>query len=57
MCIRDSGSTYGFEIDPFRKQCLLEGLDDIDLTLKHQESIEQHELIEETNYPWTRSIN
>ena len=51
------GSTYGFEIDPFRKQCLLEGLDDIDLTLKHQESIEQHELIEETNYPWTRSIN
>ena len=51
------GSTYGFEIDPFRKQCLLEGVDDIDLTLKHQESIEQHELIEETNYPWTRSIN
>lgn len=51
------GSTYGFEIDPFRKQCLLEGLDDIDLTLKHQESIERHELIEETNYPWTRSIN
>ena len=51
------GSTYVFEIDPFRKQCLLEGLDDIDLTLKHQESIEQHELIEETNYPWTRSIN
>ena len=51
------GSTYIFKIDPFRKQCLLEGLDDIDLTLKHQESIEQHELIEETNYPWTRSIN
>ena len=51
------GSTYVFEIDPFRKQCLLEGLDDIDLTLKHQESIEQHELIEETSYPWTRSIN
>ena len=52
-----NGSTYDFEIDPFRKQCLLEGLDDIDLTLKYQESIEQHELIEETNYPWTRSIN
>lgn len=51
------GRTYGFEIDPFRKQCLLEGIDDIDLTLKHQENIEQHELIEETNYPWTRSIN
>ena len=46
-----NGSTYDFEIDPFRKQCLLEGLDDIDLTLKYQESIEQHELSEETNYP------
>ncbi len=52
-----NGSTYDFEIDPFRKQCLLEGLDDIDLTLKYQESIEQHELSEETNYPWTRSID
>ena len=52
-----NGSTYDFEIDPFRKQCLLEGLDDIDLTLKYQESIEQHEFSEETNYPWTRSID
>tara|TARA_B100000989_G_scaffold131242_2_gene97458 strand:- start:140 stop:757 length:618 start_codon:yes stop_codon:yes gene_type:complete len=52
-----NGSTYDFEIDPFRKQCLLEGLDDIDLTLKYQDSIEQHELSEETNYPWTRSID
>ena len=52
-----NGSTYDFEIDPFRKQCLLEGLDDIDLTLKYQKSIEQHELSEETNYPWTRSID
>ena len=52
-----NGCTYDFEIDPFRKQCLLEGLDDIDLTLKYQESIEQHELNQETNYPWTRSID
>jgi len=52
-----NGSTYDFEIDPFRKQCLLEGLDDIDLTLKYQESIEEHELSEETHYPWTRSID
>ena len=52
-----NGSNYDFEIDPFRKQCLLEGLDDIDLTLKYQDSIEQHELSEETNYPWTRSID
>jgi len=30
---------YRFEIDPFRKQCLLEGLDDIALTLRHQAAI------------------
>ncbi len=32
-----------FEIDPFRKKCLLEGLDDIELTLKHEEKIRRHE--------------
>jgi len=32
-----------FEIDLFRKQCLLEGLDDISLTLWHEEKIRSHE--------------
>lgn len=32
-----------FEIDPFRKKCLLEGLDDISLTLQHEEKIRKHE--------------
>lgn len=32
-----------FEIDLFRKQCLLEGLDDISLTLEHEERIRSHE--------------
>ena len=50
------GKTLNFEIDPFRKQCLLEGLDDIDLTLKYSETIEQHEANEKSDYPWTRII-
>jgi len=32
-----------FEIDSFRKKCLLEGLDDISLTLQHEEKIRSHE--------------
>jgi 3-isopropylmalate/(R)-2-methylmalate dehydratase small subunit len=32
-----------FEIDPFQKRCLLEGLDDIDLTLKHEDKIKAFE--------------
>jgi 3-isopropylmalate/(R)-2-methylmalate dehydratase small subunit len=34
-----SGLTYKFEIDPYRKHVLLEGLDDIGLTLKHEPDI------------------
>ncbi len=38
-----SGLTYKFEIDPFRKHVLLEGLDDIGLTLKHEQEITAYE--------------
>ena len=40
---RPDGETYGFEIDPFRKRCLLEGLDDIGLTLEKAPSIDAYE--------------
>lgn len=33
------GATYHFEIDPFAKKCLLEGLDEIGFTLNHAEDI------------------
>lgn len=32
-----------FEVDPFRKKCLLEGLDDIGLTLQHEDEISRYE--------------
>ena len=41
-----------FEIEPFRKKCLLEGLDDIALTLKKAEKINIFENILHRSYPW-----
>ena len=40
---RPNGAVIKFEIDPFRKKCLLEGLDDIALTLEHSEKIDNYE--------------
>jgi 3-isopropylmalate/(R)-2-methylmalate dehydratase small subunit len=37
------GSMVQFKMDPFRKKALLEGLDDIELTLKHEDKIRQYE--------------
>jgi 3-isopropylmalate/(R)-2-methylmalate dehydratase small subunit len=39
-----SGYSVRFEIDPFRRECLLHGLDDIGLTLQHDDKILQYEL-------------
>ena len=42
--VRDGqGFTAPFEIDEFRRQCLLEGLDDVGLTLRHESQIRQFE--------------
>ncbi len=39
----NQGFSATFEIDPFRKFCLLEGLDDIGLTLRHQSALDSFE--------------
>jgi len=39
-------------VDPFRRQCLLEGLDDIDLTLKHADEIRAYEARRREEAPW-----
>lgn len=41
--VDDAGLELSFEIDPFRRQCLLEGLDDIGITLQHEEKITEFE--------------
>jgi 3-isopropylmalate/(R)-2-methylmalate dehydratase small subunit len=46
------GGTIAFEIDPFRRQCLLDGLDDIGLTLKKDTSIGSFETKAVEDRPW-----
>ena len=49
---RPNGVEISFEIDPFRKQCLLDGLDDIGLTMEKQDFISQFEAGRKTDMPW-----
>jgi 3-isopropylmalate/(R)-2-methylmalate dehydratase small subunit len=46
------GITIHFEIDDFRKNNLLLGLDDIGLTLKHTDRIDNFEAKHKTQFPW-----
>ena len=39
-----AGEMFEFEVDPFRKHCLLEGLDEIGLTLEHADAIRAYEV-------------
>ena len=43
---------YAFEIDPFRKHCLLEGLDEVALTLTRGPQIEAYEARQRAEQPW-----
>ena len=46
------GNTISFEIDPFRKHCLLNGLDDIGLTMRKAKSIDDFEEYQRASQPW-----
>src|SRR5271163_3329865 len=46
------GGVVKFELDPFRKRCLIEGLDHIDLTLVEAPAIEAHEKKAAAAHPW-----
>ena len=46
------GQVFGFEIDPFRKHCLINGLDDIGLTLEKAAAIDAYESRLATLRPW-----
>lgn len=47
-----SGEVFGFAIDAFRKHCLLNGLDDIGLTLQHADEIRAYEDRRRREVPW-----
>jgi 3-isopropylmalate/(R)-2-methylmalate dehydratase small subunit len=46
------GTSHAFEIDPFRKHCLLNGLDDISLTLEKAAAIDAFEARAQSLRPW-----
>jgi 3-isopropylmalate/(R)-2-methylmalate dehydratase small subunit len=47
-----SGQSFSFEVDAFRKHCLINGLDDISLTLQESESIRSYESSRKQDAPW-----
>ena len=49
---RPNGETINFEIDEFRKHCLINGLDDIGLTMQKQTNIDNFEKKREAEKPW-----
>jgi 3-isopropylmalate/(R)-2-methylmalate dehydratase small subunit len=50
--VRPNGATMGFEIDPFFKTCLIEGLDEIGLTLQKSPFIREYETRQRASQPW-----
>ena len=50
--IRPDGKAVTFDVDPFRKECLVNGWDDIGLTLRHAEKIRVFEASRKAEQPW-----
>ena len=48
----DGANSMRFEIDPFRKYCLLNGLDEIGLSLRHADKIRAFEERRKAQHPW-----
>ena len=46
------GPVYGFEVEPYRRKNMLEGLDDIGLTLQHEDAIRAFEKKRAADKPW-----
>jgi len=53
---RPNGETVKFEVDAFKKHCLLNGLDDIGLTMGHKQDIDGFEGKDKTSRPWMPKI-
>ena len=52
VVVTPGGERFGFEIDEFRRHCLLKGLDDIGLTLEDADSIRRYEAQRRQAAPW-----
>ena len=56
VVVRPSGEEIRFEIDPFRRHLLLEGLDDIGQTLQHGSSIDAYEARQRSERAWMPAV-
>ena len=52
VVVKPDGATLAFDVEPFRKHCLLGGFDDIGLTLRHAEKIRAFEAERLLSKPW-----
>lgn len=52
VVVRPNGEEIPFEVDPFRRHCLLNGLDDIGQTLQHKPAIDDFEAKQRAAQPW-----
>ncbi len=52
VVVTPEGERFSFTIDPFKKHCLLNGLDDISLTLEKAKSIDEYEAKTAQERPW-----
>jgi 3-isopropylmalate/(R)-2-methylmalate dehydratase small subunit len=50
--VKPNGESIAFEVDEFRKHCLLNGLDDIGLTLQDADAITEYETARKVSAPW-----
>ena len=52
VVVLPEGDRYSFTVDPFRKDCIIKGLDGIGLTLQHEAAISAYELRRSQEAPW-----
>ncbi|MFN3984404.1 MAG: 3-isopropylmalate dehydratase small subunit [Rhodocyclaceae bacterium] len=52
LILRPDGESITFDVDPFRKECLLNGWDDIGLTLRHADEIREFEARRRAQHPY-----
>ncbi len=57
VVVRPNGEEIRFEIDPFRKHLLLNGLDDIGQTMQHASAIDRYEARERAARDWMPAVS
>jgi 3-isopropylmalate/(R)-2-methylmalate dehydratase small subunit len=56
VVVKPDGQELPFDVQPFRKYCLINGFDDIELTLRNAEEIRAYELARLARMPWLARV-